>query len=1059
MMAQLLKQNPRMLLLVICVIFIGGVSSALVIPALEDPVLRKRVGVVSTPFPGADAGRVEAFVSSRLEQHLQNIFEIRQVRSNSRQGISNLVIELRDDVNEVAAVWERVAKSIDDARTDLPPGCLDPELEVFPLKAYAAIIAVQWHASAPPSDALVSRIARQLKDRINGLSGTEQVEVFGDAREEFLIEVPPQVLRASGLTVQKIADQVSANFVTQPAGSLQSRDSAILIDLPDARATESALGSILITDGTGQSVAINEMGTVQRAMKQPRQDLAIVNGREAIVLGAFVNQASSMPAWTAALEGVLDDFQNTYRAEVSIAPVFLQQRHISARLETLMGNLLLGTVVVVGVVWLLMGWRSMVVVGLAVPLSASMVLVAMRVMDIPLHQMSVTGLIVALGLLIDNAIVMVEDIRLRQAQGSTVQAAVSASIAHLKVPLSGSTLTTALAFLPIAILPGPAGEFVGTIAISVILAISASFLLAMTVIPALFAFLQPHGDGQWAAEEGLELPWLTNIYQWLLRVVFRFPVLGILVAVLLPAAGFGFAMQLPEQFFPASDRRQIQIEVELAAGSGLEKTRDTVLAMQDKVVADAGVSAAYWFVGRSAPTFYYNVVPRRRGTPFYAQAIVDLNLGQDPTEIVDRLQRRLDQDFPPARTIVRQLQQGPPFDAPVEIQLQGPDLDVLRELGSQLRLALAGLSDVTHTRSDLEETIPKLTLAVDPQQASEAGLNRASIAGQLYQALAGVSAGTAFDGDLEMPVRVKVADAESPSANFARLGSMQVYGRSWRTNTGPNTGAGQGGMPVAARTSPPKSGTPLSALTNMSLEGDVGAIVRLDGTRANEVMAYTRPGVLPSSVVAQFKRRLASSGFHLPSGYSLTLGGESAQRSHAVNQLIANAPLLLALMVLTLVGSLGSFRQALIVVVVGALSIGLAGLALAMSGYPLGFMAIVGTMGLVGVAINDSIVVLAAITEHHHNAPSTTSGPTAAVPERMDRSNLVATVSGCTRHIVATTLTTIAGFTPLILSGGGFWPPLAVTIAAGVAGATLMALFLVPSLYLLFYRQSTMHSC
>lgn len=1039
MMAELLKRNPRILLLVLGVIIVGGLSSALVIPALEDPVLRKRVGVVSTPFPGADAGRVESYVSSRLERRLQNVFEIRQVRSNSRQGISNLIVELRDDVNDVDEVWDRIAKSIDAASAELPAGCLEPELEIFPLKAYAAIIALQWRDPSRSSPALVSRIASQFADRVNGLPGTEQVELFGDAREELLVEVDPQILSASGLTVQKIAAQVSANFVTQPAGGLRGLDSAILLDLPDASSSASGLGSFLITDGAGQSVALGEIARVNRQMKEPRQDVAMVDGREAIVLGAFVNQASSMPAWTSELNKLMAEFRETYRAEVSIEPLFLQQQHIAFRLETLLRNLVLGTLAVVGIVWLLMGWRSMIVVGLAVPLSAALVLLAMRVMEIPLHQMSITGLIVALGLLIDNAIVIVEDIRLRQSHGSTVAESVRASIVHLKVPLAGSTLTTTLAFLPIATLPGPSGEFVGTIATSVILAISASFLLSMTVIPALFAFLQPAGEEEMSADQGLVIEPLRKLYEWSLGVAFRFPLLGILVSVLLPAFGFWAATRLPEQFFPASDRQQIQIEVELSADSVLEKTRQTVLAMQSSVVGDAGVAGAYWFVGRSAPTFYYNVVPRRRGTPFYAQAIVDLNGGEDSLQVVNRLQQRLDQDFSHARTIVRQLQQGPPFDAPVELHLQGPDLDVLRDLGGQLRLLLTQLPAVTHTRSDLEETIAKLSIEIDPQQASEAGLNRAAIAGQLYQSLEGVSAGTAFDNDLEIPVRVKIADAESPAANFARLGSMEVYGNASGANGGgrPQTGVGQGGPPNAAAR---RLGTPLSAVTNVVLDGDVGAIVRVDGLRTNEIMAYIRPGVLPSEVVASFKKRLADSDFILPSGYELSFGGEVAQRSHAVNQLIANAPLLLALMVLTLVGALGSFRQAFIVAIVGGLSIGLAGLALTLFGYPLGFMAIVGTMGLVGVAINDSIVVLAAISESAGDA-------------RNDRAALVKTVSGCTRHIVATTLTTIAGFTPLILSGGGFWPPLAVTIAAGVAGATLMALYLVPSLYLLICRR------
>ncbi len=1038
MMAEFLRRNPRILVLLLGVILVGGLSSALVIPTLEDPVLRKRVGVVSTAFPGADAARVESFVSSRLERRLQNIFEIKQVRSNSRQGISNLIVELRDDVNQVDEVWDRIDKSVDAAQVELPAGCLEPELEIFPLKAYAAIIALQWRDRSSSGEALVSRIAGQFADRISGLSGTEQVDVFGDGGEELLIEVDPQVLSASGLTVQEIASQVSTNFVTQPAGGLRSTESSILLDLPDAATSESALAKFLINDGTGQSVALGEMAEVNRMMKTPRQDIALIDGREAIVVGALVNESSSMPEWTAELNQLIVEFSDTYRAEVSIESLFQQQQHISARLETLLRNLILGTLAVVGIVWLLMGWRSMIVVGLAVPLSAALVLLAMRVMEIPLHQMSITGLIVALGLLIDNAIVIVEDIRLRRSRGSSVVESVMGSIAHLKVPLAGSTLTTTLAFLPIATLPGPSGEFVGTIAISVILAISASFLLSMTVIPALFAFLQPSGGQHISTKQGVELPLLRNLYHWSLGVAFRFPLLGVLVSAALPALGFWTAAQLPEQFFPASDRQQIQIEVELSADSVLEKTRQTVSAMQSRVVGDEGVANAYWFIGRSAPTFYYNVVPRRRGTPFYAQAIVDLNPGEDSLHVVNRLQQRLDQDFSHARVIVRQLQQGPPFDAPVELHLQGPDLDVLRDVGSQLRLSLTQLPEVTHTRSDLEETIAKLSVEVDPQQASEAGLNRAAIAGQMYQNLEGVSAGTAFDGGLEIPVRVKIADAKSPAENFARLGALEIYGSASGGRPDSATGSTRALNASTARSR--RSGTPLSAVTNVVLDGDVGAIVRVDGLRTNEIMAYIRPGVLPSKVVADFKERLEMSDFILPSGYELTFGGEAAQRSHAVKQLIANAPLLLALMVLTLVGSLGSFRQALIVAIVGGLSIGLSGLALTLFGYPLGFMAIVGTMGLVGVAINDSIVVLAAISQQDGDA-------------RIDRAALVTTVSGCTRHIVATTLTTIAGFTPLILSGGGFWPPLAVTIAAGVAGATLMALYLVPSFYLIFCRR------
>ena len=1051
-MAAFLQKNPRLLVLILGVILVGGFSSALVIPRLEDPVLRKRVAVVSTIFPGADGQRVESLVSSRLEKYLRVVPEIKQVRSNSRQGISNLIIELRDDVNEVSPVWERVSQAMDDAQIDLPQGSSESRLEIFPLKAYAAIVGIQWRDTNTPKPTLLSRIGRRLASRINGLSGTEQVDVFGDVEEELLIEVEPEVLAATGLNVGKIATEVAANFMTQPAGVIRGVDQEILLDLPLKEATTHEINNINLTDARGQRVALGDVATVNQVIKNPVQDVALVNSRAAFVIGAFVDQQYSLPQWTDDLKRLMEEARRDYQAEITIEPLFLQQQHIAQRIALLLGNLAMGMLAVVLVVWLLMGWRSMIVVGVALPLSLGLVLLAMRALGIPFHQMSITGLIVALGLLIDNAIVVVEDIRARQVRNARdfdrfgeirVAEVIGESITHLRMPLLGSTLTTTLAFLPIAILSGPAGEFVGTIAISVILAISASFVLSMTVIPALFVLLQPNYVGDSSVEKARRLSWFKALYQRSLGCAYRFPVIAIGVCLVLPLFGFWVAIGLPEQFFPASDRRQIQIEVELSARSTVEKTRQAILAMEPTVLADAGVDRISWFAGRSAPTFYYNVVPRRRGTPFYAQAIIDLRDGYEAERVVSRLQGKLDQSFPAARTVVRQLQQGPPFDAPVEIQIQGPDLEVLRELGGRLRLLLTQLSDVIHTRSDLEDTVAKLALEVDTRRAAQAGLNRQSIAGQLYQNLEGAAAGTVYSRGQEIPVRVKMASSGSLSTDFRELQAIEIRGTAaMRVNGGPTPG-----LNASALGPRRPSKTVLGAVTDAVLHGDVGAIIRIDGQRTNEIKAYIKPGVLPSKVVEEFKKRLAASDFVLPTGYQLTYGGEVAQRSHAVNQLIANAPLLFTLMVLTLVAALNSFRQALIVVVVGGLCVGLVGLALSVFGYPLGFMAIVGTMGLVGVAINDSIVVLAAISEDREKILQCD-----AVQDRQATEELtwiVSSVSRCSRHVFATTLTTIAGFLPLVLSGGKFWPPLAVTIAAGVAGATLMALYLAPALYVL----------
>ena len=1008
MIASLLRDQPKILFSVILVIIALGIGSYWVLPQLEDPVLGKRVGVISTVFPGADTQSIEQLVTDRIENRLMGVPDVQRIRSNTRADISNIVIELSDDITDVQPSWSRVGDAIETVQDELPENCSAPKLDIFPLKAFASIVAIKSRDSRKVGLGIVRRIASRLAREISAIDGTEGVETFGDPGEEFLVQVDPTVLSSYGLTVGAIANQLSQSLASQPAGIVRNDQTKFLLDLSRSKASTQRLKESLIRVGQrGETVRLAELAAVEKTLVSPPSDIAIIDSEEAIVIGAMVDNQLGVARWAGELESVLAKFQKQYSNEIEIEVLFSQQQFIENRLQQLGQNLLIGTLLVIVVVLVMMGWRSMIVVAAALPLSAALVLAGMRWMEIPLHQMSITGLIVALGLLIDNAIVMVEDIRQRLDKVD-VGTAIKQSISHLRMPLFGSTLTTTLAFLPIATLPGPPGEFVGTIAVSVILAIVASFLLAMTVIPAFYGVLQRNFHVEESFEEDADTA--NRAYQSLLRLFLRFPLLGVLVSVVLPALGFSVANQLPVQFFPASDRKQIQIEIELPASAPIAQTKATVAKIQPLLQSNPGIDKVHWFVGRSAPTFYYNVVPRRRGTPFYAQGIIDLAVDADGAEVVAAIEQTVSKSISNCRVVVRQLEQGPPFDAPIELQIQGEDLDTLKSLGNQVRLVLSRCPHVTQTRSDLSETIPKLVLDIDSLSASEAGVDRKSIARQLYSQLEGVSLTTLYDGNQALPVRVVASDGSS----ITQLGAVEV----------------------SAQSPAPPQQSPFASMTDFQLGSDVGAIVHINGQRTNEVMAYLSADVLPEDVLSDFKRRLASSDFVLPSGYELTYGGENQKRTEAVGRLISNAFVLFALMVLTLVVSFGSFRHALIVITVGGLSMGLAPLALWLGGYPFGFMAIVGAMGLVGVAINDSIVVLASIAEDENS----NSGDVDATVE---------VVVACTRHVLATTFTTIAGFAPLIIAGGKFWPPLAVTIAGGVGGATLMALLLAPALHLL----------
>ncbi|MEM1071113.1 MAG: efflux RND transporter permease subunit, partial [Planctomycetota bacterium] len=664
---------------------------------------------------------------------------------------------------------------------------------------------------------------------------------------------------------------------------------------------------------------------------------------------------------------------------------------------------------------------------------ALMVMTGMRLLNIPIHQMSVTGLIIALGLLIDNAIVMVDEVNHRLRAGDSPINAVSKSVGHLALPLFGSTITTALAFAPIALMPGPAGEFVSSIAVSVILAIFSSLFLALTVTPALTAmarrvrWLTEHSDDRRWWRQGWSSSGLANAYRRTLDQIFARPWIGIAIGVALPILGFSQAWKLPEQFFPPSDRDQFYIELELAPTASIRHTLETAAQIRDRIQQRGDVAEVTWFLGESSPIFYYNVVPRRRNTANYGQALIQLEPGTDPLPVIHEVQEDLDAAFTGARVLVRQLEQGPPFDAPVEVRVYGPDLETLREIGDFIRGEMAQLSDVVHTRSDLGDTIPKMTFDVDEEEARMVGLDRVAIAQQLASTLEGSVAGSILEATEELPVRVRVNDLDR--SKLDSIASLELV-------PDPTSASGMG---LAAGSG---TGVPVSALASLDVVPLGATVPRFNNRRMNEVQAYTKAGVLPAKVLGELKQRLADAGFEEPPGYQLEYGGEAAKRDDAIGNLLVNVGTLMVIMVATLVLSFRSFRMAGIILTVAGLSVGLGLGALWAFGYPMGFMAIIGTMGLVGIAINDTIVVLAAIEEE----ASAASGDVSSVREVVVRS---------TRHVVATSLTTMAGFIPLLLGGGGFWPPLAVAIAGGVGGATILALYFAPSAYLLIMRQRT----
>ena len=1021
-MFTLFYRNSRLLILTIILIFVWGISSNLALPKIEDPELSSRSATIKTFLSDADAARIEALITEKIEDKFTEIKEIKYYSSTSSFGSSIINIDLKDSVQkeELEGIWSQVQNKIDEVKPELPAGASEPELDKLKIKAYALITALTWQQDDRPNYIILNRQAEVLKDRIQSIAGTEEVELFGDRDEEILVEINPTAIASYNLTAADISRQIQQSDSKVSAGQLRNSNNDLSIEVAGELDTLHRVQNIPISFGSqGQFIRLQDIATVTKGVSSPANELSIISDRPGVTLAVHVESTTKLNIWAKNAETVLKEYSSELPSAIKLKTVFAQNRYVEDRLNSLILNLILGSSLVFLVTLLMMGWQSAIVVGTSLPLSILMVFGWMNLMGIPLHQMSIMGLIVALGILIDNAIIMVDEVTNHLKGGFKPLDAITNSVNHLAVPLLSSTITTVLAFLPIALLPGPIGEFVGTIALSVILAVSSSLFLALAIMPTLTAKLYGCSPLRLLSRQswwqtGISVALLTRWYSKTLKWNTTRPVLGICLALLVPLVGFVQAGSLVQQFFPAADRDQLQIQLELPTATSITQTQAMTKQIRDRLLPYENVTDVHWFIGRSAPKFYYNVAGNREKAAHYAQAIVQLN-SLAKSDLANKLQSELDRTFPTARILVRQLEQGPLFDAPVEMRIYGSDLDVLQQLGEEARSLLLGLGEITHTRASLAEIRPQLELQVEEEEVRLAGLDRTAIAEQLDSSLEGASGGSILESTEELPVKVRLSAPDRAQLN--NIISLDL-------------------LPNKNESSDAVQSVPLSSLGKITLKPELAEITRYNGQRVNTVQGFLIAGTSPDEALTDFKQQLTKANWQLPNGYSYEFGGEAEQKNDAFSGLVSTVGVLIVLMIATLVLSLSSFRLAAVIVMVAIASFGLGLFAIWLFGYPFGFNPIIGTVGLIGVAINDSIVVLAAIQQH----PLARTGNKPAIRE---------VVLHSTRHVIATTLTTVVGFIPLLLGGGKFWPPLVIAIAGGVMGATLLALYLIPAAYLI----------
>ncbi len=1030
----LFYRRPHLLVLSLVILLVAGMSALGNLPRLEDPRIDTRNALVITSYPGASAERVEALVSDVLEDKLREIFEIKEVKSTSRAGISVINIETQDwiDGSSNEQLFSEIRDAIGEASVGFPEGAGSP---IFDEKrgatAFTLLLALKASHPDTTSLTLTGRLAEELTDRLRNVHGTELVRIYGAPEEEISVSISPDKLAATGLNLGQVSSIISHADPKLPAGVLDTESTNLRFTVAKGLDGVAMVSAIPLVNQDGRYLRVEDIATVSRGYVTPRSDIGVLDGEEVIFVAARMQTSLRADVWTHDALSVVDSFNQEFKGTVTADIAFEQNKYTSNRLAELSGNLLMGCAVVMLVILLFMGFKASWIVGLALPLCASFALFSLNFYNEQIHQMSIFGMIIAIGLLIDNAIVITDEIRINlQDPSATRVGAMAKSVSHLFAPLLASTLTTILGFMPIFLLNGNIGDFVGPIAISVVMALIGSLFISLTVIAALAARFLPKGEQaenmankHWW-QVGLQAPKLSQAFREHLAGWIARPLLVLPLVLVFCISGFVLSGTLANVFFPSADRDQFEVYMWTKEGSSIGNTLAYTHKVDSVIRESEGVKQVTWLVGGSAPSVYYNQIMTRDNLPNFSNAVVTTNTVEEAATLISRLQHHLDDTFPEVQIVVRAFGQGPPIAAPVEVEIFGPDLGILNELGQQVRFLMSDVPGISQSTASITMGEPELNVDASSDTLSYLGLSLSDLASQMQINFSGLAGGSVLESTEEIPVRVRLSN--SFRQDVAGINSMPI--------------------PVAADSSVNSAinWSSLGAVASLTLAPSISSITRQDGERVNRIQAYLLPNV-PAVDASNTLRQKLNENLALPEGYRIHIAGDADEQQRAMGQLGTYAPVLLVLMLTTLILTFTSLRMAGVIVLVAILSVGLGMFSLWLSGLPIGFNPLLGSAGLIGVAINGSIVVIAAINA---NAQAKHGNIAAIVQETM----------GCSRHILSTTFTTVGGLIPLLLfSEGSFWPPLAVVLAGGVGFSVILSLVFTPTLVAAFQRYRYRH--
>ena len=1009
-------ENNRITAVALLVILVAGISAYSRMPRNEDPGFVIRTALVQTFFPGASPERVEQLVTDKLEKVIQEIPELDAVRSESKTGASIIWVDIQERYTHMRPIWDNLRRKIEKATPELPEGIRGPYVNDEFGDVFGILITLIGDGFSY-SD--LKDVADDVRDELLRLGDVAKVEITGYQEERVFVEYNNARLSELGISPIQLQQMLETTNIIIPGGDITTADEKIVLE-PSGNfdSFEEIRRTVINIPGTKEMLYLEDVVDLKRGYIDPPKTMMRASGEPALGLAVSMREGGNILDLGTQVKQVIKRSQSLFPIGIEFDMIQYQPGAVEKKINDFVGNLIQAVVIVAGVMLLTLGLRTGLVVASLIPMAMVMNFMVMAFFHIGLDQMSLAALIIALGLLVDNAIVMSESTMVQMATGKPAIDSAIDSANELKIPLLTSSLTTAAAFLPIYLAESNAGEYTAPIFKVVTITLLCSWILALTMIP-LFCvyFLKVKVQN---TEDVFHSPYYVRYRKALLGMLQHPWITMAVVGGVFTISLMSFSL-IPAIFFPPNDRPTFTAEIELPTGTPIERTTSVMKTIEafikeQLLVNDErnqGVTNWGTYIGQGAPRFILPYAPEQ-ARPEYAYLLMNATSREIFDTLIPQLEEFCMNNFPDLKATIRPLDLGPPAWPPIEIRVSGRDTDVLFDLVDQIKEKLESIPGTRLIDDDWGARSKKIVVDINQPRALRAGVTSQDIAISLQTFLTGFDTTEYREDDKLIPVTLRSIGADRH--DIGKLESINVYAQA----TGQSV--------------------PLKQVADLDVVWQPAKILRRDRLRTVTVEAGIESGVTATDVNQVLGPWLTDQEKNWGLGYFWEFGGETETSGKAQKSIADKLPIAGLIILLLLVSQFNSLRRPAIIILTIPLGlIGVVfGLLLARSYF--GFMTLLGIISLAGIVINNAIVLLDRIKiEIEENGLP----PQRAIIESAQRR---------LRPILLTTVTTVGGLIPLWLGGGPMWEPLAIAIMFGLIVATVLTLGVVPVLYTLFFR-------